>query len=258
MSIKYYYGPRQVGKTTEAVRLYLRDPENSIIVCCNNDTRNQIRRIINPVSNHHPYIVKPERVVVGTHVDALRGRNFKHVIFDEFDFLPIKRQHELFEDLAPQVANDGTITIYTTMRDLIDKDVYDDVIYLKKRYRSYEQYMNELSDRMVIPKTFKSALKKMKEMWDSIITMPGVELTPFRMVKQPYYQKKSDNELWHEYGALRYTTDIKGHIFGPELTEPKKERPRDRTGEALFMTVVTSIMKEKEQERYDAREYLFN
>lgn len=137
--------PRQTGKTDKAIYEYLKDPENTIFVCCNSEMKNYVcNRIGIPPKNK--YITYDENFLSFT-----KGRRIKNLILDEYMFFKNKEKiYEVVHYLSPE-----NIYVFSTSNKMYDNEIFEFVkkekqenwsiksildSYKKTKYKFYEDW----------------------------------------------------------------------------------------------------------------------
>jgi len=133
--------PRQSGKTSKAIYEYVKDPDNTLFVVCNNDLVKHIKRILRGDNEN----------IISTHKFDIfiRGRKFKNIILDEYMFF--KNKDEIYKLI--QVLQPENLYIFSTPDKQYKKSVFDFVKKSKKLNISFtsllKQYDKKLSDELL-------------------------------------------------------------------------------------------------------------
>jgi len=134
--MKYLYiQPRQIGKTTLAIYEYLKNPKESLLIFCNNDMVNNVKKKL--VLNGHNdtnNIITQNQIIT-----KIRGKRYKNLILDEYFFFTKKNKREIYENLY--LMDLENVIAYTTS-DKLYSSVIIDYIRLEKHNYSYTELFN--------------------------------------------------------------------------------------------------------------------
>lgn len=201
--IEYHYGAQQIGKTTKIIDTYLRNPDKTAVFFINED---MIKRAIDICSksgygrNHNFFST--------TSKYACKGKYYKHIIFDEFDFIKSKDQNQIIEVVTPHVIPTGKISIYTTPCYLRDKTMFA----LCRLARARRISIQELIITDFIPDASDEYLHELVRMYNDIITRPDVKL--IRMERPDWAEIDWTSEIY--LNEEQYYTQTMGALFKPE------------------------------------------
>lgn len=204
--ITYYYGPRQIGKTTLALDRYKIDPDNTAIFFHNHKMTEEV------TYNFKKGDIKSSKQLTKNlysfESNAFRGRDFDTIILDEFDFCQ-SYQMEKIDALIPICKE---IIIYTTPRYLRDRIEYMFMKEYKNRYgcnhSNLIEYCKDIFPEMMINKDLKIRLGLL---YGDIITNQNVKLIKLEIPDwSPIKDKKHYNI---SLGEEAYQTEIEGNIF---------------------------------------------
>lgn len=181
LKIKYYNRKRQSGKTTDLIKLFNEDPENSFYITFNQDSVNLIKK--NVQWEHHNRLCTFDNVE-----NKLIGRRVKRIFIDEYDYIRDKAtfNHCILAHLSSD--SDCEIVIMTTPFNTYSKNNFIMAKLIKDLpYLAQKEYMSmlNLGDKVEV-----------ETLLNSLITHKSTEL--FDSSIQNNYQVYSKSELTGE------------------------------------------------------------
>lgn len=204
--ITFYYGPRQIGKTTQAIDLFLQDPDNTLFGCINNDMCRHVSDMIRSKGYddglHRKYI---KGVVNVSNLSSLCGKSYDRIILDEFDFVNSTTQRDV---LYITESSCKDIVIFTTPSKLRDKKMYNYVIDMKKRYADYNVFYHSNKDVIEVKK-----MRDIKDMWFDVITRDNIRIGK---VPIPDWWKLNKEESRFLLTGERYQLEVEGKLFAED------------------------------------------
>lgn len=152
---------------------YLKDPENTVLVCHDNNMRgNAVKRSGIEPSRCKNIISADSLTVKG------RGKRIKRLIFDEYLFIDYEKRFNIHASLVPMGIEE--IICFSTPERLYDKSIFEFIVQLKKdrRILAFDKKFNKeicFSDMLVeitdpIIKTSDSIKEEMFELYHNYLT----------------------------------------------------------------------------------------
>lgn len=175
---KYFFiSNRQSGKTTMALYEYLKDPENTVLVCTDGSTRDSAVKRSGIEPSKCKNVISADRL-------SIRGKKIKRLIFDEYLFIDYEKRLKLHASLMPLGIEE--IICFSTPERLYDKNVFEFVVELKKEKRTlafdvkfnkkfcFSDVLIEITDPMI--KTSDKIREEMFELYHNYLTDPDTVL----------------------------------------------------------------------------------
>ncbi len=130
---KYFFiQPRQSGKTTKALDIYRKSPNDSLFITYKADFANELCKKVNGNPKNFISSMKIKDKTVG----------YKFIILDEYMFF--KNKEEVYENIVKMIDVE-TIYIYSTSNKQYNKYLYNFVKYCKEIGLSYSATLSEYS-----------------------------------------------------------------------------------------------------------------
>lgn len=199
MIIEYNYGPRQIGKTTEALEYWALSPSDTAIFFTNNDMCKYAKRLARTMGSED----KEFRFFSANSMGGLRAYRHRVAILDDFDFFSNKVR--FIHGLIPTIEPGGKIIIYTTPRYVRDKKIFAMVKLCKKLYNTFQSIPLE----SICPGITKQEKDDFEKIWDDIITHDNVQLN---QMQRPTWSK-IPSDIRYMLPPTQYDSEILGMMF---------------------------------------------
>lgn len=181
---KYFFiSNRQSGKTTKAVYEFLKDPKNTLFICHNNESREEVVKAVGlPPSECH-------NIISASNQDNTRGRRFKRAIYDDYLSIDYETRYALQYWSVPLGVEE--ILCFSTSARLYDKSTFEFVAELKR-------------DERIL--AFESSIDRVC-FTDVLVEMTDVLIRTSEKMKEEMY------DLYHNYLTDPDTMIIHNEIF---------------------------------------------
>lgn len=166
---KYFFiSNRQSGKSQLALYEFLKDPENNLLICLDDQ---QVKRFKDTGAIEPKYF---NRIISANNAIGGKGHRVLKIIFDEYLFIDVKIRKNLHLALMPCGVEE--IYCFSTPIKLYDAKMFNFIKQLKKdnkiseieNFISYNQLLIEMNDSSV--KTFVETRKELIDLFYNYLT----------------------------------------------------------------------------------------
>lgn len=204
----FFIGNRQSGKTTKAVYEFMKNPEETILVCPNDECRKSLLEKLESIKFSKNIIANAPSEFF------FRGKRAKRIVYDEYLLMDYETRSYFHEMTIPMGIDE--IFCFATPQVLYDKNLFDFVVNTKKEKRALafdlqsDLCMNELvleiTDSTIRTSDFVRA--EIQELYHNYLTDPET-----KVINHQYFMNEKISNLQNvsffpdEY---REMTELKG------------------------------------------------
>lgn len=124
----FFISNRQSGKTTKAVYEFMKNPEETILVCANSQSKDELLKKLGLVSH-------ADNILGSAPSESFfRGKKAKKIIYDEYLFLDYETR--LYFEKMTLPFGIEEIYCFSTPQILYDRDTFDFVVNMKKENKA--------------------------------------------------------------------------------------------------------------------------
>lgn len=202
--IKYYYGARQIGKTSKALERYLENPDKTAI-CFHN--RDMCHHAIS-ICRNNDFILSNKNDYNFFSFESAPGKmkSFDTFILDEFDLYPEQKKNELLSSCFQQAID---VIIYTTPKYLRNPHIYAFVTAL---YNSDTPFKAENIAKEFYPSYTKELVNELHIMYNDPIVQFNIK--PERIPTPLWRRKQITQKLYYSLGNEdQCQLQIQGNFF---------------------------------------------
>lgn len=160
---KYFFiSNRQSGKTHYAIYEFIKDPEKTFLIVCDQKMKNHVIELEVIPEKYTSQIITPQELS-----KAIKNKNIERIIYDEYLYLEVRERSEIINNISNLKLNE--IFCFSTPRKLYDQEIFEFVKGVKRenRFLILEEFLNkkelliELNDLRI-----KSKNQLTNEIWD--------------------------------------------------------------------------------------------
>lgn len=172
----FFISNRQSGKTTKAVYEFMKNPEETILICPNSQSKKDIVKKIGSVSNANNILGSAPSE------NFFRGKKAKRIIYDEY--LSLDYETRLYFERITLPLGIEEIYCFSTPQVLYDRDIFDFVVNMKKENKglSIEQQSDLCMNDLIIEitdntiRTSEMIREEIYELFYNYLTDPDTNL----------------------------------------------------------------------------------
>lgn len=211
----FFVGNRQSGKTTKAVYEFMKNPEETILVCPNSQSRKELLQRLGSAEFEKNIIPNDPSETF------FRGRKAKRMVYDEYLMMDYETRNYFHKMTIPIGVEE--IFCFATPQELYDKNLFDFVVNMKKEKRNlfldnqYDLCINELVLEMTDPtiRTPDYIEAEILELFHNYLTDPDTKIIHHQyLMNEKIGNLQNISYFPDEYKEL---TELKGAFIKEQL-----------------------------------------